>query len=123
MNLALRNCTRRRGRSMVIVALLGCASFLIIAVGANRHDPLAQANERWAGTGGFSLIGESSMSVFHDLNSLGGRKSLGLFQDDLDDVPPIGRKFARPRGDHKAVTDNKPNNISNGCGANPKIDR
>ncbi|MBI1895001.1 MAG: sulfatase [Acidobacteria bacterium] len=25
--------------------------------------------------------------------------------DDLDDVPPIGRKFARPQGDHKTVTE------------------
>ncbi|MCX6608085.1 MAG: sulfatase [Acidobacteria bacterium] len=25
--------------------------------------------------------------------------------DDLDDVPPIGKKFAKPNGDHKMVTD------------------
>ncbi|MBM3813503.1 MAG: sulfatase [Acidimicrobiia bacterium] len=27
--------------------------------------------------------------------------------DDLDDVPPIGKKFARPDGDHKKVIENK----------------
>ena len=28
-------------------------------------------------------------------------------EDDLDDVPPIGRKVAKPQGDHKAVTGNR----------------
>ena len=87
--LALRNCSRRPGRSMVIVALLACAGFLIIAVGANRHDPMSQANERSSGTGGFAFIGESAMSVFHDLNSLDGRKALGLLNNDLDSVRMI----------------------------------
>jgi hypothetical protein len=51
--LGLRNSTRRAGRSLAVVALLACGTFLVIAVGANRHDPLVRAEARDSGTGGF----------------------------------------------------------------------
>jgi predicted lysophospholipase L1 biosynthesis ABC-type transport system permease subunit len=44
--LGLRNSTRRSGRSLAVIALLACGTFLVIAVGANRHDPLAHAQRR-----------------------------------------------------------------------------
>ncbi|MBN1417803.1 MAG: hypothetical protein JXP34_03455, partial [Planctomycetes bacterium] len=62
----LRNATRRRGRSMATVALLACGAFLVIAVGANRRDPLAGAGERASGTGGFASIGESALPIARD---------------------------------------------------------
>ncbi len=76
--LGLRNSTRRSGRSLAVVGLLACGIFLVIAVGANRHNPLAQAQERDSGTGGFALFGESTISILHDLNSPSGRQSMGL---------------------------------------------
>jgi len=84
--LGLRNSTRRTWRSLAVVALLACGTFLVIAVGANRHNPLARAEARDSGTGGFALFGESSIAILHDLNGDSGHKSLGLDDDVLEGV-------------------------------------
>ena len=84
--LGVRNAARRTGRSLAVVGMLAAACFLIVAVGANRHDPLAEAHRRDSGTGGFALFGESSIGILHDLNSDGGRTALGLDDKELDDV-------------------------------------
>ncbi len=84
--LGLRNSTRRSGRSLAVVGLLACGIFLVVAVGANRHSPSEQAQRRDSGTGGFALFGESAIGILHDLNSESGRKSLGLADDELEDV-------------------------------------
>jgi len=84
--LGLRNSTRRSGRSLAVVGLLACGIFLVIAVGANRHDPLADAQKRESGTGGFALFGESSIGILHDLSSKEGRRSMGLDDISLEDI-------------------------------------
>ncbi len=84
--LGLRNSTRRSGRSLAVVGLLACGIFLVVAVGANRHSPTEQARRRNSGTGGFALFGESAIGILHDLNSESGRQSLGLADDELEDV-------------------------------------
>ncbi|MHC4664725.1 MAG: FtsX-like permease family protein [Planctomycetota bacterium] len=84
--LGFRNSTRRSGRSLAVIALLACGVFLIIAVGANRHDPSAEAHKRDSGTGGFALYGESAVGVLQDLNSESGRKSLGLDTPELTGI-------------------------------------
>ena len=89
VGLSLRNMTRRRGRSLTVVWLLACGVFLVVAVGANRHDPASHAGERHSGTGGFELFGESTVSILHDLNSQDGRNRLGLNADELSDVDII----------------------------------
>jgi len=61
--LGLRNSTRRSGRSLAVVGLLASGTFLVIAVGANRQNPLARADKRDSGTGGFALYGESAVPV------------------------------------------------------------
>jgi len=86
VGLGLRNSTRRSGRSLAVVGLLACGIFLVIAVGANRHDPLADAHKRDSGTGGFVLFGESSIGILYDLSSKEGRRSMGLDDRSLEDV-------------------------------------
>jgi len=76
--LGMRNSTRRTGRSLAVVGLLACGVFLVIAVGANKKDPLAQSQQRASGTGGFALYGESAISIVYDLNSSTGRESMRL---------------------------------------------
>lgn len=85
-NLGLRNSVRRIGRSLAIVGLLACGSFLIIAVGANRKNPYEKAQQRSSGTGGFALYAESTMPVFHDLNSKKGLGNYGLNTDRFENV-------------------------------------
>ncbi len=84
--LGLRNSTRRSGRSLAVIGLLACGIFMVIAVGANKHDPLAHADRRDSGTGGFALIGESAIGILHDLNSKTWRQSMGLNNNALESV-------------------------------------
>jgi putative ABC transport system permease protein len=73
-----RNIARRRKRSLATVAMLACGSFLIVSIGAFRLDENQNATQRSAGTGGFALIGESTMPVHQDLNTKAGRDFYGL---------------------------------------------
>ncbi len=87
--LGLRNATRRGGRSLAIIGLLACGVFMVVAVGANRHDPAKEAHGRDSGTGGFALYGDSSIPILHDLSTESGRKQLGLAGQGLDDVQAV----------------------------------
>jgi len=82
--LGLKNCTRRSGRSLAVIALLACGVFLVVAVEAFRQDPLAHADERDSGTGGFTLFAESSIGILHDINSPAGRAAMALDEDILE---------------------------------------
>jgi hypothetical protein len=84
--LGLRNATRRRTRSLAIIAMLACGSFLIVAVGANRLDAGRDATKRSAGTGGFAFWGETSLPVVNDLNDPKGRDFFGLDEKELKGV-------------------------------------
>ncbi|MHC4204883.1 MAG: ABC transporter permease, partial [Planctomycetota bacterium] len=87
--LGLRNSTRRSGRSLAVVGLLACGIFLVIAVGANRHDPLTDSHKRDSGTGGFALFGQSSIGILHDLSSKAGRRSMSLDDPGLEDTQAV----------------------------------
>ena len=87
--LGFRNMARRSGRSLAIVGLLACGVFMVVAVGANRHDPMAQPQSRGSGTGGFAFYGETSVPILHDLNTKEGRDALGLGRDDLEGVEVV----------------------------------
>ncbi|MHC4867236.1 MAG: FtsX-like permease family protein [Planctomycetota bacterium] len=91
--LGFTNAKRRSGRSLAVVGLLGCGIFLVIAVAANRHDVLAGAERRDSPTGGFTLYGESSVGIVHDLTSAAGRKAVGL----ADEVGGFGSIQMRVR--------------------------
>lgn len=82
--LGVRNCGRRPGRSILCAALVGCACFVIVAVGANRHpnSDHGASLERTSGAGGFTLVAEADISLHHDLNSVTGRLELGFSDRD-----------------------------------------
>jgi hypothetical protein len=67
--IGLRNISRRTSRSLAVIGMMAGGIFLVVAVNAFRMD----ATE--AGTGGFALIGESSLPVYEDLNSKAGREA------------------------------------------------
>jgi putative ABC transport system permease protein len=83
-DMGLRNCARRHKRSLATVILLACGTFLIVAVGANRLDATRDSDKRSSGTGGFALIGESTLPVIHDLNEESGRDFFGLNPANLE---------------------------------------
>ncbi len=87
--LGLRNCARRRGRSLATISLLACGSFLVIAVGANRRSAIEDAHQRSSGTGGFAFYGETTLPLLHDLNTEKGCQAFGLSRDDLEGVKVV----------------------------------
>ncbi len=84
--LGVRGCARRRKRSLATIALLACGSFVIMAIGVFRLDANRDASRRDSGTGGFALIGESTMPVVQDLNTKAGREFYGLGAEQLAGV-------------------------------------
>jgi ABC-type antimicrobial peptide transport system permease subunit len=84
--MGIRSITRRRARSRAAIALLACGSFLIASIGAFRLDANAKADSRGSGTGGFELIGESSISVVQNLNAETGRDFFGLSAQQMEGV-------------------------------------
>lgn len=81
MTLALRNASRRSSRSVAVIGLISIGSFLVIATGANRHDPTTQAKLRSSGTGGFSIYAETAIPILNDLNNPSQHKLTGLDQN------------------------------------------
>ena len=84
--LGVRGCARRRKRSLATIALLACGSFVIVAIGVFRLDANRDATRRDSGTGGFALIGESTLPVVQDLNTKAGREFYGLGAEQLAGV-------------------------------------
>ncbi len=78
VTLGWRNARRRPGRSVAVIGLLAFGLFVVVAVGANRQNPMAHARERSSGTGGFALYGESTLGILEDLNSQTDQQKLGL---------------------------------------------
>jgi hypothetical protein len=105
--MGLRNTTRRPARSLAIVALLACASFLIVSIGVFRQDPLAGAQTRRGGTGGFALYGESSIPIFEDLSDRSRLKSYGLSDKDMDGLAIVQLRM-REGDDASCLNLNRP---------------
>ncbi len=84
--LALRNLTRRRGRSMAVIGILAFGVFMFLGVTVFRRDRLTGPGDRTGGTGGFALVGECTVAIVHDLNSPEGRKFFALTEEDLAGV-------------------------------------
>lgn len=76
--MSVRSATRSRRRSLAVVGLLACGSFLVASLGVFRLDAVRGADQRAAGTGGFALIGAATQPVIQDLNAAAGRDAYGL---------------------------------------------
>ncbi len=66
-SISISNSSRRLGRSIAVVIMLALGSFLVIAIGANRQNPMMDAEMRSSGTGGFALYGESTLPITKDI--------------------------------------------------------
>ena len=84
VNLALRNVGRNPARSLVSVLLVALASFTLLAVEASRTGLESDLEKQDSPTGGFELLGQSSVPILQDLGSGEGRFDLGV--DDPDGV-------------------------------------
>jgi hypothetical protein len=75
--LGFRNTTERPGRSVLAIAVIASATFILISVDAFRHGDVA-ATDRHSGTGGYPLMVDLLLPVVHDPNSADGHLALGL---------------------------------------------
>jgi len=78
LGLAARNSSWNPGRSVLSVALVACACFVIVAVGANRQQFGEELRSRESGSGGFALLAESQVPVYQSLNRRDDLLELGF---------------------------------------------
>lgn len=81
--LGMRNTAVRPGRSVLAVAVIASAIFILIAVDAFRRDAPA-ATDRRSGVGGYALVVDLMVPLVDDPNTPAGREALGL--EDARDV-------------------------------------
>lgn len=93
--MGFRNATYRPGRSILCMALIASACFIIVAVDAFRRDNQDTALEKRSGNGGFPLLAESLMPLHHDLNTEEGREAVTLTSQKGFD--PSSIRFTRFR--------------------------
>jgi ABC-type antimicrobial peptide transport system permease subunit len=87
--LGLRNTTYRPSRSILCVALIASAVFIIVAVDAFRRDSQNGLSNRHSGSGGFPLLAESMLPLIHDPNTPDGREALNLTIDSNDELKDV----------------------------------
>ena len=75
--LGFRNASHRPSRTVLCVALIASAAFIIVAVDAFRRTSAA-ASDRHSGSGGFPLFAESLLPIVHNANTPAGREALNL---------------------------------------------
>jgi len=95
VRMGFRNATYRPGRSVVCIALIASAAFIIVSVDAFRRDK-ATTRAAKSGSGGYVLLAESLLPVVHDPNTPEGQEALNLKTQDASS-PTAGLTFARFR--------------------------
>ena len=95
--LGLRATTYRPGRSLVAIALVASASFIIVSVGAFRRGNTDNLRDPKSESGGFTLLALSSQPLSHDPRTPEGRAALGLPANALDGVTLA--RFRRSAGE------------------------
>ncbi len=79
--LGFRNAAFRPGRSVLSIALIAFATFLILALTAFRQEGASNDPARRPGTGSFALVGESVLPVIHNPGTAAGRAELSFAAD------------------------------------------
>ncbi len=86
--LGFRNASARPGRSVLAVAVIASAVFILISVDAFRLRDV-DSTDRKSGTGGYPLLVDLLVPIVHDPNSTEGRDALGLSGDAGVHVEPF----------------------------------
>jgi putative ABC transport system permease protein len=75
--LGFRNASFRPGRSVLSIALIASAVFLVVALDAFRRPPVVVSDPK-SGAGGFPFIAVSQLPIFWDPNTSAGRENLNI---------------------------------------------
>lgn len=76
--LGFRNTTYRPGRSVLCIALISSAAFIIVAVDAFRREGTGMQLDHRSGTGGFTLLADTLLPIVHDPSNSAGRDALNI---------------------------------------------
>jgi putative ABC transport system permease protein len=77
VRLGIRNAGHRPGRSVLSIALIASAVFLVVALDAFRQPPVEVSDPK-SGAGGFPLAAEAQLPLFWDPNTPAGRENLNI---------------------------------------------
>ena len=109
--LGIRHTSVRPARSVLSLALIAFASFVLVSVGAFKKDVSASATDPRSGTGGFALMAESIAPLMHDPNTPEGRADLAFETGDpILAQAPITRFRLRPGDETSCLTLYRPTN-------------
>jgi putative ABC transport system permease protein len=84
--LTFRGAAHRPARSLLPVALIASATFIIVSVDAFRKDSGGDQSDRRSGTGGYALVARSAVPVLSDPATAAGLEALGI---DEVEIPGI----------------------------------
>jgi hypothetical protein len=87
--LGLRNTSYRPGRSVLSMAVIASATFILISVDAFRRDDAGAASDRQSGVGGYSVMAESLLPILYDLSTEEGRRQLNVSGLDDASIEPL----------------------------------
>src|SRR5688500_2777510 len=76
--LGWRNTAYRPSRSVLCIALIAFATFVIVAVEAFKRGDGDTVADRHSGGGGYPLLVETLLLIVHDLNDAAGRDAMNL---------------------------------------------
>jgi hypothetical protein len=108
--LGWRNTASRPARSVLCIALIAFATFVIVAVEAFKRDDTASLLDRHSGGGGYPLLIETLLPIVHDLNDASGRDAMNLpAGGPLRDVR-VDRFRVRPGDDASCLNLYQPKN-------------
>ncbi|HZK80049.1 MAG TPA: FtsX-like permease family protein, partial [Humisphaera sp.] len=82
MRLGFRNASRHTARGVLSVGLIGFAAFTLITVAALKQEGVNNPDDRNSETGGYRLILSAGIPLTGDLNTVEGRRILGMRQPD-----------------------------------------
>ncbi|MCG6921077.1 MAG: ABC transporter permease [Acidobacteria bacterium] len=81
--LGFRGVSFRPGRSVLCIALVAAATFVIVSVGSFRRDGPIDVSDPKGESGGYRLMAWSLVPLHHDPSTTEGRAALGLEDSDL----------------------------------------
>jgi len=107
--LGFRGAAFRPGRSVLSVALIASAAFIIVSVDAFRRGGGELATDPHSGTGGFDLLAKSEVPLVQNPNDAAGREALMLTAPELAGVR-FSRFRLRPGDDASCLNLYRPGN-------------
>ena len=101
VQIGFRNAAYRPGRSVLCIALIAAAAFIIVAVDAFRREGIEVVLDPETGTGGYTLLADSLLPIVYDLNTEAGRDELNLtnIEGNVLDEVSFARFRVRPGED------------------------